>query len=137
MGCFVTIRRKGRLRGCCGLVGRATTLADAITEAAVSTATRDVRLPTISPTELPLLDVGISLLHSLKPIRAHGADRIAQVNVGQHGLQIVRGGARRIALAQCRRRIRSGCRALPATGLPEGGTAGPHVARCRHPIDHL
>ncbi len=98
LGCFVTLKRQGRLRGCCGFLGRPTTILAALTEAAVTTATRDARLPTISPIELEHLTLDVSLLHSIKRIEATGDGRIQAVAVGKHGLQIVRGEARGLLL---------------------------------------
>ena len=88
MGCFVTIKRKGKLRACCGFLGRPASLAAALAEAATTTATRDARLPSISVTELPHLDLSVSLLHGFRPITSRGTDRVAEVQVGTHGLQI-------------------------------------------------
>jgi AmmeMemoRadiSam system radical SAM enzyme/AmmeMemoRadiSam system protein B/AmmeMemoRadiSam system protein A len=131
-GCFVTLRRQGRLRGCCGFIGREMDLAAAITEATIATATRDVRMPTISPTELPMLDVKIALLHSLQPLRTGGAERVAEVEVGRHGLQIVRGASRGLLLPSVATDLRLDAEhflqqvclkaGLPATAWRETGT---------------
>lgn len=91
MGAFVTLKRQGHLRACCGALGRPMRLLDALREAAVRTATDDVRLPTISPTELAHLDVEVSLLHSFQPVAVRGAARVEAIEVGRHGLQIQRG----------------------------------------------
>jgi AmmeMemoRadiSam system protein B len=69
-----------------------------VTEAATTTATRDARLPAISPTELRYLDLSVSLLHSIHPVAEHGEDRAQAVTVGRHGLQISQGGARGLLL---------------------------------------
>ena len=90
-GAFVTLKRHGSLRACCGSVGTKTTLGKALQEAAYRTATGDVRLPTISPTELPFLDLDVSLLHSIRPLPSTAAERLAGVEIGRHGLQILRG----------------------------------------------
>jgi AmmeMemoRadiSam system protein B/AmmeMemoRadiSam system protein A len=93
MGAFVTLKRKGRLRACCGALGRPMPLGEALRQAALRTATEDTRLPTISPSELAHLDVDVSLLYGFLTIQAKGKDRIEAVQVGRHGLQIGRGGA--------------------------------------------
>ena len=98
MGCFLTIKRSGRLRGCCGFIGRQAALGVALAESAVASATRDARLPSISPTELENLDLKVCLLHTLRPVTARGRDRIEAVTVGRHGLQIVRGSFRGLLL---------------------------------------
>jgi len=97
-GCFLTIRRAGRLRACCGAVGPPTPLRDALVEAAIATATRDVRMPRISPSELRRLELTVALLHSVRPVEARGEARRGQVVVGRHGLQIDRGPARGLLL---------------------------------------
>jgi AmmeMemoRadiSam system radical SAM enzyme/AmmeMemoRadiSam system protein B/AmmeMemoRadiSam system protein A len=91
MGAFVTLKRQGRLRACCGALGATMRLSDALVQAAVRTATEDTRLPTISPTELPFLTVDVNLLHNFRRIDARGRERLARVEVGRHGLRIQRG----------------------------------------------
>ena len=93
MGAFVTLKRQGRLRACCGFLGQPMTLLEALTNAARRTANEDHRLPPISRTELPHLDLDVSLLYAFEPMTARGADRIAAVTVGRHGLTIRRGNA--------------------------------------------
>jgi len=88
MGAFVTLKRQGRLRACCGALGRPMPLANALSQAALRTATEDSRLPTISPTELAHLDVDVQLLFAFQPIEERGADRVKVVEIGRHGLQI-------------------------------------------------
>ncbi|MEE8303786.1 MAG: AmmeMemoRadiSam system protein B, partial [Candidatus Tectomicrobia bacterium] len=93
MGAFVSLKRRGRLRGCCGFFGQPTTLADALSQAATRTATEDVRLPPISPTELSYLDLEVWLLDGPKPVTAQGEQRLSEVVIGRHGLQVRRGKA--------------------------------------------
>ena len=91
MGAFVTLKRQGRLRACCGALGRPMPLGTALSQSAKRTATEDARLPTISPTELKHLDVDVQLLYGFQPVQAKGKDRVAAVEVGKHGLQIAAG----------------------------------------------
>ena len=98
LGCFVTIKRKGRLRGCCGSLGAAEPLRQALVNSAVASATRDMRLPSISSSELPYLDLHISLLHSLKTVVGQAESRLSAVKVGTHGLQVAQGQARGLLL---------------------------------------
>lgn len=93
MGAFVSLKRRGRLRGCCGSFGSPTMLADAISQAARRTATEDPRLPPVSPTELPYLELEVWLLHNPTPVTSPAADRASEISVGRHGLQIRRGNA--------------------------------------------
>ncbi len=92
MGAFVTLKRQGHLRACCGFLADSCRLIDAVQHAALRTATEDLRLPPISPTELPYLDLDVNLLYHLRPVEARGRERIAAVEVGRHGLRIERGG---------------------------------------------
>jgi len=91
MGSFVTLKRKGQLRACCGVLGQPMPLGEALRQSAISTATRDRRFPPISPGELAHLDVDISLLHNFQPIDVTGEQRAGVVQVGRHGLVIRRG----------------------------------------------
>ncbi|MBI2477461.1 MAG: AmmeMemoRadiSam system radical SAM enzyme, partial [Planctomycetia bacterium] len=93
MGAFVTLKRQGRLRACCGALGKPMPLGAALTQSAIRTATEDSRLPTISRTELAYLDVDVSLLYGFQPIRATGEERVQAVEPGRHGLQISMGNA--------------------------------------------
>jgi AmmeMemoRadiSam system radical SAM enzyme/AmmeMemoRadiSam system protein B/AmmeMemoRadiSam system protein A len=91
MGAFVTLRRAGSLRACCGTLGQPMPLKQAVEHAAMRTATEDSRFPTISPTELPYLHLDVTLLYAFQPITARGRERIAEVQIGRHGLQIQHG----------------------------------------------
>lgn len=93
LGAYVTLRRRGHLRACCGSLGRAMRLIEALHHAAFITATEDHRLPTISATDLPYLDLHVNLLHTLEPVQARGRDRVGAVAVGRHGLWVRRGEA--------------------------------------------
>jgi AmmeMemoRadiSam system protein B/AmmeMemoRadiSam system protein A len=91
MGAYVTLKRSGHLRACCGNLGDPRRLIDALRQAAFRTATEDHRLPPISPTELPYLDLDVNLLFGFERVSARGEDRIEAVQVGRHGLRIHRG----------------------------------------------
>ena len=92
-GAYVTLKRQGHLRACCGFLGESRELIEALFHAALRTATEDHRLPPISATELPYLDLSVNLLFNLEPVQARGRDRIDAVEVGRHGLRIHRGDA--------------------------------------------
>jgi AmmeMemoRadiSam system protein B/AmmeMemoRadiSam system protein A len=87
-GAFVTLKRGAHLRACCGFLGPSVPLVEALHNAAHRTATNDVRLPPISPSELPHLQIDVSLLHEFQPITQVGAARVQAVRVGTHGLTI-------------------------------------------------
>jgi AmmeMemoRadiSam system radical SAM enzyme/AmmeMemoRadiSam system protein B/AmmeMemoRadiSam system protein A len=90
-GVFVSLKRRGRLRGCCGMLGEPTSLLDALDRAARRTATDDPRLPPVSPTELRHLDLEVWLLATPTPVAARGLERRGAVEIGRHGLYIRRG----------------------------------------------
>ena len=98
LGAFVTVKRKGRLRSCCGFIGQTAPLSTAIDHAATRTANDDPRFPPISPTELPYLDMEVWLLWGLEPVFARGDRRVDAIEIGRHGLQISRGQSRGLLL---------------------------------------
>ncbi|MCX7424559.1 MAG: AmmeMemoRadiSam system protein B [Planctomycetia bacterium] len=98
IGAFVSLKRAGQLRSCCGFLGPSVALSEALDTAALRAATDDPRFPPISPTELAHLDMEVWLLWGMKPIEARGEDRIRAVEIGRHGLQVQRGGARGLLL---------------------------------------
>ena len=87
-GIYVTLKRGETLRGCCGLQGPPVALADALADAAIRTAKHDPRMAPITNTELPYLNLSISILGPPRPITARGDARIDAVKVGRHGLRI-------------------------------------------------
>lgn len=97
-GCFVSIKRAGQLRGCCGFLGRRSTLMQSIAESARTSSIGDARLPNINRSELPHLQFEIWLLHSLEMIQTVGDARIQEVEIGKHGLQIQGGQHRGLLL---------------------------------------
>ncbi|MHC4176097.1 MAG: AmmeMemoRadiSam system protein B [Planctomycetota bacterium] len=97
-GAFVSLKRGGQLRSCCGFLGRSLPLAEALDNAAVRAAKDDPRFPPISPEELEQLDMEVWLLWGLQPVSARGKDRIQAITIGKHGLQIARGAARGLLL---------------------------------------
>jgi AmmeMemoRadiSam system radical SAM enzyme/AmmeMemoRadiSam system protein B/AmmeMemoRadiSam system protein A len=98
LGAFVTLKRSGQLRSCCGFLGQSVPLAQAIDHAAFRAATDDPRFPPISPVELAELDVDVWLLWGMETVTARGRRRRDVVVIGKHGLQIARGNARGLLL---------------------------------------
>jgi AmmeMemoRadiSam system radical SAM enzyme/AmmeMemoRadiSam system protein B/AmmeMemoRadiSam system protein A len=97
-GTFVSLKRGGHLRSCCGMLGKPVPLAQALAQAALRTAWEDVRFPPVSPSELEHLALEVWLLYHPEPVRARGAERLRAVTVGRHGVQVVRGEARGLFL---------------------------------------
>lgn len=59
---FVTLTRKGELRGCIGALEPQTTLAEDVREHAIAAAQQDFRFPPVQPSELPEINIEISRL---------------------------------------------------------------------------
>jgi AmmeMemoRadiSam system radical SAM enzyme/AmmeMemoRadiSam system protein B/AmmeMemoRadiSam system protein A len=97
-GAFVSLKRGGQLRSCCGYLGESVKLAEAVERAAIRAAKDDPRFPPISSYELDQLDMEVWLLWGLRPIGARGEDRASAIVIGKHGLQIARGNARGLLL---------------------------------------
>ena len=91
---FVTLTRKGALRGCVGSLAAEHPLATAIPELAVSSATEDPRFPQVSRDEVEELRIEISVLSPPRDARPE------EVEVGKHGLIIERGWRRGLLLPQ-------------------------------------
>jgi len=117
-GAFVTLTKKGRLRGCIGALEGDKPLYQLIPELVLSSAFQDPRFPPLSVEELPEIKIEISILSPLYPGRPE------EVEVGKHGIYIVREFNRGVLLPQVATEynqtreefLRQGC--LKA-GLPE------------------
>jgi uncharacterized protein len=94
-GAFVTLKKKGQLRGCIGYIHALKPLGQTIDEMARAAAFSDPRFPPVTPDELPDLSFEISVLTPLKKI-----EDIEEIKVGIHGLYIVLGGRSGLLLPQ-------------------------------------
>jgi AmmeMemoRadiSam system protein A len=94
-GAFVTIRKKGELRGCIGYTSPIKPLYLTVRDVAALAAVRDTRFPPVSTRELGDLDYEVSVL---SPFR-HLHD-ISQIQIGKHGLLIKKGDYEGILLPQ-------------------------------------
>jgi len=97
-GVFVSLKRKGQLRSCCGLIGQPVRVLDALLQASERTALHDPRFAPIATCELPHLDCQIWILSKPEPVTRSGRSRIDAVIIGRHGLQIAVGDKRGILL---------------------------------------
>jgi AmmeMemoRadiSam system protein A len=93
-GAFVTLHKQGYLRGCIGILEAIYPLYEVVQEVAVSAAFKDPRFPPLEKKELPLIDIEISVLSPLKK----GSPE--EVEVGVHGVYLVKGFARGVLLPQ-------------------------------------
>jgi len=88
LGAFVTLKRKGRLRGCIGNIIGQGPLYHTVWSMAQAAAFQDPRFPQLTNAELPDLEIEISILGPVEP-----CPDPELVEVGRHGL-IMRQGAR-------------------------------------------
>ncbi|WP_170161575.1 AmmeMemoRadiSam system protein B [Desulfosoma caldarium] len=84
-GAFVTLKRRGQLRGCIGQIEARWPLAHTVARMALAAAFHDPRFPSMTPDEWKDVQLEISVLSPLVPLR----DPL-QVQVGTHGLYIRR-----------------------------------------------
>jgi AmmeMemoRadiSam system protein A len=96
-GVFVTLKRRGELRGCIGTLQVRGSLAGEVARCARESATEDPRFPPMSAAELPETSIELSVLGPLEEIdpRAEGA-----IVIGRHGLVAEQGSRRGLLLPQ-------------------------------------
>jgi AmmeMemoRadiSam system protein A len=92
---FVTIHVDGALRGCIGTLERRRSLWSVVAEMAAAAATRDPRFPPMALADLRAMTVEISVLSP--DIVIH---RPEEIEIGRHGLDVRRDGARGLLLPQ-------------------------------------
>jgi AmmeMemoRadiSam system protein A len=79
---FVTLRSGGELRGCIGQVQATGALWESVRDMAAAAAGRDPRFSPIRPEEVPGLDLELSVLSPMRPLRPE------DIVVGVHGLYV-------------------------------------------------
>lgn len=94
-GAFVTLKKKGELRGCIGhIVGRYP-LAETISRMASAAAFQDPRFSPLNRSEWPSVEIEISVLSPLREITDPGI-----IEVGRHGIYIQKGDRSGLLLPQ-------------------------------------
>lgn len=96
-GAFVTVKRRGELRGCLGTLQCARGLAGEISRCAADAASEDPRFPPVSAEELPELSLEVSVLGPLEPI---DPQEPGAIEIGRHGLVVEQGLHRGLLLPQ-------------------------------------
>src|SRR5215475_7174140 len=81
-GVFVTLHVQKRLHGCIGMIDAKEPLGENIAHCGLSAALEDPRFARMQPADLATLEIEVSLLSSLEPIRPD------EVEIGKHGLLI-------------------------------------------------
>jgi hypothetical protein len=94
-GAFVTLKKKGELRGCIGYIAPVEPLYLTVRDVAAFAALRDTRFPQVRPAELGELEYEISVLTPFQRVFD-----VKQIRVGQHGLLIKRGVYEGVLLPQ-------------------------------------
>lgn len=94
-GAFVSIHSGEDLRGCLGRLSSDLPLGRTLIHLGAAVADSDPRFPPVTPSELPLLHLEISLLTPERAITA-----IEEIEIGRHGLIVEHGHARGLLLPQ-------------------------------------
>lgn len=82
-GAFVTLTKRGQLRGCVGYLSSAKTLFDTVVDAAKNSAINDPRFSPVTAMELQQIDIEISVLSPPVPI-----SKYEDIVIGEHGLYL-------------------------------------------------
>jgi AmmeMemoRadiSam system protein A len=93
-GAFTTLHLRGHLRGCVGYVIATHSLWKTVAETAAAAAFDDSRFAPVNREEAPLLEIEISVLSPMFPIRPE------EVIIGVHGLLVTEGMNRGLLLPQ-------------------------------------
>lgn len=87
-GAFVTLKKKGALRGCIGRFTATVPLYQVVQEMAVASATQDYRFSPVQANEIDGLEIEISVLSPMKRISG-----MEELELGRDGIYIKKGGA--------------------------------------------
>lgn len=93
-GAFTTLHLEGEVRGCVGYVFPVAPLFQTIVETARAAAFQDMRFLPVTREETIRLQISISVLSPLAPIKAE------EVELGKHGLLVTQGNRRGLLLPQ-------------------------------------
>ena len=100
--CFVTLNRKGKLRGCMGSPQASQVLVVDVAENAYSAAFKDTRFPNLTEDELAGLQLSLSVLSPSWPlVFTDEVDLTAQLRPGVDGLIIEDKGLRALSCRRC------------------------------------
>jgi AmmeMemoRadiSam system protein A len=94
-GAFVSLHRQGQLRGCIGYIDAVKPLLQTVMEMGPAAAFQDPRFRPLQADELADLEIEISVLTPMRLVKSTD-----EIEVGQHGLYIVKGLNRGLLLPQ-------------------------------------
>ncbi len=130
---FVTLTRRGALRGCIGTLQAYQPLALDVQEHAVAAATQDYRFPPVHPDELPEIEIEISRLTSPLPLEyTSPEDLLRKLRPGVDGVVLSDGLRRATFLPQVWEKLPDGAEFLNQLCLKMG--ASPDLWR-RKPLE--
>ncbi len=93
-GAFVTLHRRGRLRGCIGQIGSNADLVQIVAYCAKGAALEDPRFEPVNVNEVAEIDIELSILSRPEAITPE------RIEAGKHGLIVSRGWQRGVLLPQ-------------------------------------
>lgn len=85
-GAFVSLHEEGRLRGCIGRIVGGSPVVETIRGMALAAAFEDPRFDPLVASELPRVDIEITLLSPMERLAS-----VEDIEIGRHGLYIVKG----------------------------------------------
>jgi len=94
-GAFVSLHRRGMLRGCIGHISADQPLAQVLGRCAVAAATDDPRFPSVTADELADLHIEVSILGEVGRV-----EDVNTIDVGRHGLIMEQRGRKGLLLPQ-------------------------------------
>ena len=94
-GAFVTLKKRGELRGCIGYTRAVLPLCDVVEKMAIESAFHDPRFNCIVEAEWEDVDIEISVISPM-----HRIESVDEIEVGVHGIYIEHGGHSGLLLPQ-------------------------------------
>jgi|Deesub1362A_J573_1020465.scaffolds.fasta_scaffold00087_22 hypothetical protein len=92
---FVTINKNGHLRGCIGHIYPVMPLYESVLRNAIAACSKDPRFPPMKEYELKDMEIEISILSYLVPLKD-----VKDIEIGKHGLYIIKGQKAGLLLPQ-------------------------------------
>jgi AmmeMemoRadiSam system protein A len=100
-GCFVTLHKRGVLRGCIGTIEPQKSLLEGVEENAINAAFGDPRFPAMTEDESEDIEIEVSVLTMPRVLEYKDADDLkAKLRPGIHGVILSRGWQRSTFLPQ-------------------------------------
>ena len=93
-GAFVTLHRRGRLRGCVGQLPSKDPLVEVVAHCAKAAALEDPRFKPVRSEEVAEVEIELSILSALEDVT------LEKIEAGKHGLVVSRGWQRGVLLPQ-------------------------------------